>query len=175
MLKPLSAAALACVGLTLAGCSNPPVVIQSDPVIIEHEKTLDRVHNRDASVEFYGESRGGAAVRKNMAAHVLWNEHYEADAAALEAKRLAELENERLLEAERKAKAEAEVAKKKAQVARDSKDRSVYALKRWTGASMPGRSQSRPPRLQPRRLRSPQLPRLNIRDGRSCKIDWSIR
>lgn len=69
MLKPLSAAALACVGLTLAGCSNPPVVIQSDPVIIEHEKTLDRVHNRDASVEFYGESRGGAAVRKNMAAH----------------------------------------------------------------------------------------------------------
>mgnify|MGYP000002034326 CR=1 FL=1 len=38
MLKPLSAAALACVGLTLAGCSNPPVVIQSDPVIIEHEK-----------------------------------------------------------------------------------------------------------------------------------------
>ena len=59
MLKPLSAAALACVGLTLAGCSNPPVVIQSDPVIIEHEKTLDRVHNRDASVEFYGESRGG--------------------------------------------------------------------------------------------------------------------
>ena len=53
MLKPLSAAALACVGLTLAGCSNPPVVIQSDPVIIEHEKTLDRVHNRDASVEFY--------------------------------------------------------------------------------------------------------------------------
>lgn len=130
MLKPLSAAALACVGLTLAGCSNPPVVIQSDPVIIEHEKTLDRVHNRDASVEFYGESRGGAAVRKNMAAHVLWNEHYEADAAALEAKRLAELENERLLEAERKAKAEAEVAKKKAQAARDSKDRSVYALKK---------------------------------------------
>lgn len=130
MLKPLSAAALACVGLTLAGCSNPPVVIQSDPVIIEHEKTLDRVHNRDASVEFYGESRGGAAVRKNMAAHVLWNEHYEADAAALEAKRLTELENERLLEAERKAKAEAEVAKKKAQVARDSKDRSVYALKK---------------------------------------------
>ena len=72
MLKPLSAAALACVGLTLAGCSNPPIVIQSDPVIIEHEQTLDRVHNRDASVEFYGESRGGAAVRKNMAAHVLW-------------------------------------------------------------------------------------------------------
>lgn len=130
MLKPLSAAALACVGLTLAGCSNPPIVIQSDPVIIEHEQTLDRVHNRDASVEFYGESRGGAAVRKNMAAHVLWNEHYEADAAALEAKRLTELENERLLEAERKAKAEAEVAKKKAQAARDSKDRSVYALKK---------------------------------------------
>lgn len=130
MLKPLSAAALACVGLTLAGCSNPPVVIQSDPVIIEHERTLDRVHNRDASVEFYGESRGGAAVRKNMAAHVLWNEHYEADAAALEVKRLTELENERLLEAERKAKAEAEVAKKKAQATRDSKDRSVYALKK---------------------------------------------
>ena len=95
MKKTLSAVAVACTLATLAGCSNPPAIFAPDPIIIEHEKTLDRVHNRDVSMEFYDKSRGGAAVRQDKAAHVLWNEHYVADAKALadkaEAQRLAEV------------------------------------------------------------------------------------
>lgn len=71
MHKSLTALAAASIGLTLAGCSNPPPVVQPDPLIIEHEKTLDRVHVRDDSMEFYDESRGGVAVRHHTAAHVL--------------------------------------------------------------------------------------------------------
>ena len=111
MHKSLTALAAASIGLTLAGCSNPPPVVQPDPLIIEHEKTLDRVHVRDDSMEFYDESRGGAAVRHHTAAHVLWNEHYEADAAALAAK----AEAERLASAARYEEAARQAALKEAQ------------------------------------------------------------
>lgn len=137
MKKSLTALAATCTALTLAGCSTPPAIFAPDPIIIEHEKTLDRVHNRDASVEFYGESRGGAAVRKDMAAHVLWNEHYEADAKAMaakaEAERLAAVakaEEEARQAALLKAKQDAE--KKKALNAKTGnagKDKSIYAKK----------------------------------------------
>ena len=137
MKKSLTALAATCTVLTLAGCSTPPAIFAPDPVIIEHEKTLDRVHNRDASMEFYGESRGGAAVRQDMAAHVLWNEHYVADAKALaakaEAERLAAIakaEEEARQAALLKAKQDAE--KKKALSAKGSKaskDKSIYAKK----------------------------------------------
>lgn len=137
MKKSLTALAATCTVLTLAGCSTPPAIFAPDPVIIEHEKTLDRVHNRDASMEFYGESRGGAAVRQDMAAHVLWNEHYVADAQALaakaEAERLAAIakaEEEARQAALLKAKQDAE--KKKALSAKGSKaskDKSIYAKK----------------------------------------------
>ena len=135
MKKSLTALAATCTALTLAGCSTPPAIFAPDPVIIEHEKTLDRVHNRDASMEFYDESRGGAAVRQDMAAHVLWNEHYVADAKALAAKAeadrlaaVAKAEEEARQAALLKAKQDAE--KKKAQRSTKGKDKSIYANKK---------------------------------------------
>ena len=132
MSRTLISAAVLCAALTLAGCSQPPKLTAPDPVLIEHEKTLDRVHIRDDSAEFYAQSRGGAAVRQEEASQVLWNEHYVADMARLEAKRQAELAaqekarrdaEEALKEAElRKAKEEALAKQGKAQ-----RDRSIYA------------------------------------------------
>ena len=130
MKKSLTALAATCTALTLAGCSTPPAILAPDPVIIEHEKTLDRVHNRDASMEFYGESRGGAAVRQDMATHVLWNEHYVADAKADRLAAVAKAEEEARQAALLKAKQDAE--KKKALSAKGSKastDKSIYAKK----------------------------------------------
>ncbi|WP_443744046.1 hypothetical protein [Sutterella sp.] len=80
-LRICAAAAAAATLLGLAGCSNPPTIFRSDPVIITPEKTLDPIHNRDASVEFYRENRGGAAIRAENASHVLYNEHYVAQSA----------------------------------------------------------------------------------------------
>lgn len=61
----------------LAGCTSTPV--PESEVIIPYEATLDTIHNRDDSVWKYEESRAGAVVREKEFAHVLYNNHYEAD------------------------------------------------------------------------------------------------
>ena len=130
---PLALAAASSAAL-LSGCSNPPALLRPDPVIIEPHQTIDRVHNRDASVEFYSENRGGAAVRKDEAAHVLFNEHYEADAEALKQKRNAEMAAKAAQDAAVKA---AEEAARKKEISRllnmaieaHKKDKSVYGQK----------------------------------------------
>ena len=134
----LTAASAAVVAL-LSGCSNPPALVKPDPVVIEPHQTIDRVHNRDASVEFYSENRGGAAVRKDEAAHVLFNEHYEADAEALKAKRNAEMAAKAATEAQTRdetRKAADEAARKdeikrilSSAVEAHKKDKSVYGRK----------------------------------------------
>ncbi|MDO4937052.1 MAG: hypothetical protein Q4E62_03970 [Sutterellaceae bacterium] len=119
--------------LLLAGCTTPPAVVNVDPYILEHEKTLDRVHNRDASAEFYTDNRGGAAVRQEATLHVLYNEHYEADPVAWEQKRQAELKaamekaQAQKAEADRKAKDDAlRQVKLKADAAAKARDKSIY-------------------------------------------------
>ena len=134
----LTAASAAVVAL-LSGCSNPPALVKPDPVVIEPHQTIDRVHNRDASVEFYSENRGGAAVRKDEAAHVLFNEHYEADAEALKAKRNAEMTAKVAAEAQARdeARKAADEAARKEEIKRilssaveaHKKDKSVYGRK----------------------------------------------
>lgn len=141
--------------LLLAGCSTPvtetPAYI---PNIITLEQTVDPVHQRDVSAEFYTDNRGGAAVRQEEVAQVLHNEHYAADPVALEEKRMAELkaawEKEQDLKAEKerkakeealrqeklKADAEAEAAKAQNRIKKDKsiysnkKDRSIYSDKK---------------------------------------------
>lgn len=137
MRKTLIAVAATLAVASITGCQHAPI-LAPDPVIIDRDATLDRVHIRDDSMEFYDDNRGGAAVRKTNASHVLWNEHYVADAKALEAKRLAaEKAAQEEREAQRQAKRMAELeALRQAKIKADKKsghaknktvrDRSIY-------------------------------------------------
>ena len=147
MQKTLFASAALISAVLLAGCSTPPPEPKpAEAVPVHFDKSLDPVHVREPSAEFYAKSRAGAALREEEASHVLWNAHYEANAADIERIRLNKEENERMakavLEDMRKAEAEAETAserqasekvnKEQAKSARKngaSRDKSIYAGK----------------------------------------------
>ena len=82
----LIASALATV-LVLAGCQSTPP--DPEPMIIEHAKTLDRVHVRDDSALFHEETRGGAAFRQEGQSQVLFNEHHMGDGIPVNCDELA--------------------------------------------------------------------------------------
>lgn len=82
----LIAAALGTV-VVLAGCQTPPPEVE--PVIIEHAKTLDRVHVRDDSALFHEETRGGAAFRQEGESQVLFNDHHMGDGRSVDCDELA--------------------------------------------------------------------------------------
>ena len=74
--------------LILTGCAGEAPVKTTINTVDPHD-TLNPVHNRDDSVELYNTTRAGASLRQNEAAHVLWNEHYAADADELKAREAA--------------------------------------------------------------------------------------
>lgn len=109
-MKKLICTAVLAGAFVLAGCQTPPPPPPPpEPVTVEYEKAVNPVQVREESMDFYGENRGGAALRMGEASHVLWNQHYEVDpeleilrraARAAEAKRIAEAKK---AEADRKA------------------------------------------------------------------------
>lgn len=132
--------------LILTGCAGEAPVKTTINTVDPHD-TLNPVHNRDDSVELYNTTRAGASLRQNEAAHVLWNEHYAADADELKAREaaLAAAAEKERLEKEKAAKERAEKAKaaasgKNAQSAKNGKnargaknnarDKSIYGKDR---------------------------------------------
>lgn len=132
--------------LILTGCAGEAPVKTTINTVDPHD-TLNPVHNRDNSVELYNTTRAGASLRQNEAAHVLWNEHYAADADELKAREaaLAAAAEKERQEKEKAAKERAEKAKaatsgKNAQSAKNGKnargaknnarDKSIYGKDR---------------------------------------------
>lgn len=63
----------------LAGCQHPAPVVE-DPIVVEHEKSLNRAQVRDDSALLQEETIGGAAFRKEEnSTQVLFNKHHEGE------------------------------------------------------------------------------------------------
>ena len=154
--------------LILTGCAGEAPVKTTINTVDPHD-TLNPVHNRDDSVELYNTTRAGASLRQNEAAHVLWNEHYAANADELKAREaaLAAAAEKERLEKEKAAKEKAEKAKaatsgKNAQSAKNGKTPAVpktmpaiRAFTEKTEASTPRIKACTPKRTLPNNALSP--------------------
>lgn len=134
MNRKISALAAAAVVIAVTGCSTPAPTVE--PIVIERDKTLNRVSVRDDSALMQDETVGGAAFRmEEDSTQVLYNDHHIGDSKYTLAQLGLDPEAAKI-EAERKAAAEKAVAAKKAAAKnknakkgskRTGRDRSIYS------------------------------------------------
>ena len=69
---------LTAAAVVLAGCQHPAPLEPLDPIVVEHEKSLNRAQVRDDSALLQEETIGGAAFREaENSTQVLFNKHHE--------------------------------------------------------------------------------------------------
>lgn len=69
---------LTAAAVVLAGCQHPAPLEPLDPIVVEHEKSLNRAQVRDDSALLQEETIGGAAFREaEDSTQVLFNKHHE--------------------------------------------------------------------------------------------------
>ena len=135
MNRKISALAAAAVVIAVTGCSTPEPTVEQ--IVIERDKTLNRVSVRDDSALMQDETVGGAAFRmEEDSTQVLYNEHHTGKSKYTLAQLGLDPEAARI-EAERKAAAEKAASAKKAAAAKNKnakkdnkkngRDRSIYS------------------------------------------------